>query len=91
MVYRPGGQDVYSSRFFTRRIAIHLFYTPARADGPAPGHGRDKMTVRFYRFRASAVCEVPYLDGLVVRGGEEVFAGRVEDECADPVIVADLL
>lgn len=48
------------------------------------------MTVRFYRFRASAVCKVPYLDGLVVRGGEEVFARRVEDERADPVIVADL-
>lgn len=48
------------------------------------------MTVRFYRFRASTVCKVPYLDGLVVRGGEEVFARRVEDERADPVIVADL-
>lgn len=48
------------------------------------------MTMRFYRFCASAIHEVPYFDGLVVRGGEEVFASWVEDECADPVIVADL-
>lgn len=48
------------------------------------------MTMRFYRFRASAIHEVPYFDGLVVRGGEEVFASWVEDECADPVIVANL-
>lgn len=103
LVYRPGRQNVYSSRLFTRRrLAIHpsfiSFSTRTRTrtrtrtsnDGPPPGHARDKMTVRFYRFRASAVCKVPYLDGLVVRGGEEVFARRVEDERADPVIVADL-
>lgn len=48
------------------------------------------MTMRFYRFCASAIHKVPYFDGLVVRGGEEVFASWVEDECADPVIVANL-
>lgn len=103
LVYRPGRQNVYSSRLFTRRrLAIHpsfISFSPTTRtrtrtrtsnDGPPPGHARDKMTVRFYRFRASAVCKVPYLDGLVVRGGEEVFARRVEDERADPVIVADL-
>lgn len=35
-----------------------------------------------------SVKEVPYSDGLVVRGGVEIFIVGVDGETADPVVVA---
>jgi hypothetical protein len=48
------------------------------------------VTVSLDDFGTAARDEVPDADGLVVRGGEEELAGGVEEEGADPVVVAGL-
>lgn len=68
-----------------RRCAIGLSRTGCRR--ATPRHRRDEVRVRFERLEAAAGREIPCSDRLVVRGGDEKLAGRVEDESADPVVV----
>lgn len=59
----------------------------SRGGGSPPRHAGDEVGVRFERLDAPSRDEVPCSDCLVVGGGEEKFAGGVEDEGADPVVV----
>jgi hypothetical protein len=56
----------------------------------APADARHELIVRVEDPNAASGLEVPDPDLVVVRGGEHVLAAGVEDEPADPVIVANL-
>ena len=47
------------------------------------------MLVRLERAMAAFGLDGPDLDRLVVRGGEQQEASRVEHQAADPVVVSD--
>lgn len=51
-------------------------------------NGGAEVDVRFEGFHYPFVARVPYSQGLVVRGTDDELATRMEDDAANPVVVA---